>query len=120
MQCEVCLLHKKGLMLGLVVFILEESDVTRAESHLLLPSPIIRLTVIRIIRIRQHLFRAHCVVRTVPRALHCHSLNPPASLLRWAALPASQGETEPWRGFEMEVMGRARIQTQPAGPQSPC
>lgn len=97
MKWEVCLLRKKGLMLDLVPFILEEPEIARAESHLLPP----RVTTLRatsIIRVQQPRLRARYVA---PRP---DSLIPPDSLLTWARLlsPLRTG-TEAWGGFEMEA-----------------
>ena len=90
MKCEVYLLPKKGPMLDPAVFLSEESEVARPESHLLPPSQRITLIVISIISINRHLLRAPRVACTVPRAPGRYSFNPHDSL--WgvggsAALP---------------------------------
>lgn len=117
MKCEVYLLHKKGLMLDPVLFISEESELARAESHLLRPLQIITLRVISIIRIQQPRLPARC---GAPRR---DSLHPPDSLLRWARLlfPLHTGELRLGEGSRWELSYRRSQNPSPAsGPQSPC
>lgn len=114
MKWEFCLLRKKGLMLDLVPFILEESEIARAESHLLLPPRVTTLRATSILRVQQPRLRARYV------APQPDSLIPPDSLLTWARLlsPLRTG-TEAWGGFEMEAqIGGAGIPAQPAAPRA--